>query len=174
MILTPAGNILIDSPAWNEIDRQFIIDRGGAHWLAITHRGGMGKKVTTIATELGCEPIVQEQEAYLLPEIATTTFHHKFSINNNIQAIWTPGHSPGSSCYYYAGNGGVLFTGRHLLPDSAGAPVPLRTSKTFHWQRQLRSVAALWQQFPSVQPLAHICPGANIGLLRGKGAIAVT
>jgi hypothetical protein len=171
-ILTSSGNILIDSPAWNDVNRQFILDRGGAQWLAITHRGGIGK-TTTIATELGCEAIVQEQEAYLLPELKATTFQHKFNLNDSIQVIWTPGHSPGSSCVYFGGNGGVLFTGRHLLPNHSGAAVPLRTSKTFHWPRQLRSVEAIWQRFPALQPLAYICPGANAGLLRGKGSIAI-
>ena len=172
-ILTPAGNILIDSPAWNDINRQFILDRGGANWLVITHRGNIGK-TTAIATDFGCEVIVQEQEAYLLPELKVTTFQHKFNINDSIHAIWTPGHSPGSSCVYFSGNGGVLFTGRHLLPNQSGEPVPLHTSKTFHWPRQLRSVTAIWQQFPSQQPLAYICPGANAGLLRGKGSISVS
>ncbi len=172
-ILTSAGNIAIDSPAWNDANRQFILDRGGAKWLVITHRGGIGK-ATTIATELGCEVIIQEQEAYLLPELKPTTFHHEFNINDSIHAIWTPGHSPGSSCVYFEHHGGVLFTGRHLLPDQFGAAVPLRTAKTFHWPRQLRSAAAIWQQFPDRQPLAYICPGANVGLLRGKGSIVVS
>jgi Metallo-beta-lactamase superfamily len=172
LIVTLIGNILIDSPAWNDVNREFILDRGGLNWLAITHRGNIGQS-TIIATELGCIAIVQEQEAYLLPELKVTSFQHNFNINNSIHAIWTPGHSPGSSCLYYAGAGGVLFTGRHLLPNQLGEPVPLRTAKTFHWQRQLRSVDLIWQHFPSQYPLSYICPGANTGLLRGKGAISV-
>jgi glyoxylase-like metal-dependent hydrolase (beta-lactamase superfamily II) len=171
-IVTSAGNILVDSPAWNDVNQQFIADLGGVKWLAITHRGGIGK-ATTIATQLGCEVIIQEQEAYLLPELKLTTFQHKFNLNDSIHAIWTPGHSPGSACIYYSGAGGVLFTGRHLLPNQSGEPVPLRTSKTFHWTRQLRSVDAIWQQFPARQPLGYICPGANTGLLRGKGSISI-
>jgi glyoxylase-like metal-dependent hydrolase (beta-lactamase superfamily II) len=172
-IITHNGNILIDSPAWNDVNRQFISDRGGIHQLAITHRGGIGQ-TTAIATELGCEVIIQEQEAYLLPGLKVTTFQSKFIINDSIHAIWTPGHSPGSFCLYYAGAGGVLFTGRHLLPNQLGAAVPLRTAKTFHWPRQLRSVDAIWQQFPAQQPLSYICPGANTGLLRGRGSIKIT
>ncbi len=172
-IVTSMGNILIDSPAWHDVNREFIAELGGVKWLAITHRGGIGK-TTTVATELSCEIIIQEQEAYLLPEAKVTTFHHKFNLNDSIQLIWTPGHSPGSSCLYYAGAGGVLFTGRHLLPNQSGEAVPLQTSKTFHWIRQLRSVDAIWQQFPARQPLSFICPGANSGLLRGKGSISIS
>ncbi len=172
LIVTSSGNIAIDSPAWNNTNRQFIVDRGGIKYLAITHRGGIGK-TATIATEFGCEPIIQEQEAYLLPETKVTTFRYKLDLNDSIELIWTPGHSPGSTCIYYSSAGGVLFTGRHLLPDRQGAPVPLQTAKTFHWQRQLRSVEAIWQQFPSHAPLSHICPGANTGLLRGQGSISL-
>jgi len=172
-IVTPNGNIIVDSPAWNDVNRQFIRDRGGISQLAITHRGGIGQTLA-ITAEFECEVIVQEQEAYLLPGLKVTTFQHKISINDSIHAIWTPGHSPGSFCLYNAGSGGVLFTGRHLLPDHLGAAVPLRTSKTFHWPRQLRSVAAIWQQFPDRQPLKYICPGANTGLLRGRGTIAIS
>jgi glyoxylase-like metal-dependent hydrolase (beta-lactamase superfamily II) len=172
LIVTSNGNIAIDSPAWNDTNRQFIVDRGGIKYLMTTHRGGMGK-AATIATEFGCETIVQEQEAYLLPDTKVTTFRYKLDPIDSTRLIWTPGHSPGSSCIYYSSAGGVLFTGRHLLPDRSGAPVPLRTPKTFHWLRQLRSVEAIWQQFPSQHPLSHICPGANTGLLRGKGSISL-
>jgi glyoxylase-like metal-dependent hydrolase (beta-lactamase superfamily II) len=172
LIRSPAGNILIDSPAWNDVNQQFITDLGGVKSLAITHRGGIGA-TTTIAAALDCEVIIQEQEAYLLPQLKVTTFQDKFDIKDSIHAIWTSGHSPGSACIYCAGSNGVLFTGRHLLPDPLGAAVPLRTAKTFHWKRQLRSVEAIWARFPSQDPLAHICPGANTGLLRGKGSILV-
>jgi glyoxylase-like metal-dependent hydrolase (beta-lactamase superfamily II) len=170
LIVTPTGNIAIDSPAWNDTNQQFIADRGGLTQLAITHRGSIGK-ATAIATHFGCEVIIQEQEAYLLPELKVTTFHSKFNINDTMSLLWTPGHSPGSACLYYCNAGGVLFTGRHLLPNQFGEPVPLRTSKTFHWRRQLQSVDLIWQQFHSQYPLAHICPGANIGLLKGKKTI---
>ena len=172
LLVTSTGNILIDSPAWNNVNRQFIVDRGGVEYLMLTHRGGIGQ-TATIVTELGCEAIVQEQEAYLLPGLKVTTFQHEFNIKDIIQAIWTPGHSPGSACIYSSNLGGVLFTGRHLLPNQLGEAVPLRTAKTFHWLRQLRSVEAIWQQFPAQQPLNYICPGANTGLLRGKGAISI-
>jgi glyoxylase-like metal-dependent hydrolase (beta-lactamase superfamily II) len=171
LIVTSTGNILIDSPDWHDLNRQFVTDHGGLNWLALTHRGGIGQ-APAIVTEFGCEVIIQEQEAYLLPDLKVTTFEHKFTIKDSILAIWTPGHSPGSTCFYYNYAGGVLFTGRHLLPNHLGAAVPLRTSKTFHWLRQLRSAEAIWQQFPATYPLSSICPGANTGLLRGKGLIS--
>jgi hypothetical protein len=71
---------------------------------------------------------------------------------------------------YTQEHGGILFTGRHLLPDRQGNPVPLRVSKTFHWQRQIESVRSLGDRF-SAETLNHICPGANTGFLRGERSI---
>jgi glyoxylase-like metal-dependent hydrolase (beta-lactamase superfamily II) len=164
-------NILLDCPAWDAENQQFLRDQGGVRWLLITHRGGIGKHVKEIQQTLGCEILIQEQEAYLLPGLTVTTFQKEFTLSPTSQVIWTPGHSPGSSCLYEGENGGVLFTGRHLLPNRQGNPVPLRTSKTFHWRRQINSVNMLREVFSS-ETLQYICPGANTGFLRGKGAIA--
>jgi glyoxylase-like metal-dependent hydrolase (beta-lactamase superfamily II) len=164
-------NILIDAPAWNDTNREFITDQGGVRWAIITHRGGLGQ-MATVFKELACEVIIQEQEAYLLPETPKTTYHQAHQIilassapENILQVIWTPGHSPGSACVYYAG---MMFTGRHLLPDQQMNPQPLQTPKTFHWPRQQRSVTKLKELFPQVQ---YLLPGASSGLLRGQGYI---
>jgi hypothetical protein len=63
-----------------------------------------------------------------------------------------------------------LFSGRHLLPDRDGQPAPLRTAKTFHWSRQLRSVRGILDRF-APETLSYIVPAANTGFLRGKRAI---
>lgn len=166
----PPSNILVDSPAWDGDYQQFLRDRGGVRWLVITHRGGIGA-AKAIQADLGCKVIIQEQEAYLLPEVEVTAFQQEMTLSDRAQVLWTAGHSPGSSCLYYNHQGGILFTGRHLLPDRQGHPAPLRTSKTFHWPRQLRSIERLSDRF-SAETLAYICPGANTGFLRGKRAIA--
>ncbi|XWK87902.1 MAG: MBL fold metallo-hydrolase [Phormidium sp.] len=170
LIVENQTHILIDCPAWDQENQQFLQDRGGVSWLIITHRGGIGK-VKEIQAAFGCQVLIQEQEAYLLPDLEVTTFEQEFNLTPQTQVIWTPGHSPGSSCVYSNTQGGVLFTGRHLLPNQQGLPVPLRTSKTFHWWRQLRSVAQLRDRF-SPNTLNYLCPGANTGFLRGKRVIA--
>ncbi|HEY9737674.1 MAG TPA: MBL fold metallo-hydrolase [Trichocoleus sp.] len=162
-------NLLIDAPAWDEATRNFLAAQGGVKWLFITHRGALGK-ARAIQADLGCEIVLQEQEAYLLPETPVTPFHREFFFTERCRAFWTPGHSPGSACLYYQQYGGVLFTGRHLLPNKQGQPVPLRFSKTFHWPRQLQQVERLRQEF-SETTLAYLCPAANTGFLRGERAI---
>jgi glyoxylase-like metal-dependent hydrolase (beta-lactamase superfamily II) len=170
LIVEKEGNILLDCPAVDETNWEFLTSQGGVKKLFITHRGGIGK-ARAIQTAFNCEVLIQEQEAYLLPKVQLTTFRQELTLEERIKAIWTPGHSPGSSCLYYPSCGGILFTGRHLLPDRQGNPVPLRTSKTFQWYWQINSLQLL-QEFFAPETLAYICPGANIGFLRGKKVIA--
>lgn len=135
-------------------------------WLFITHRGAIGK-AAEIQQALGCEILIQEEEAYLLPGLIVTAFGQEFTLDATTQIIWTPGHSPGSSCLYYPKFGGVLFSGPHLVPNLQGELIPLRTAKTFHWPRQIKSTQALCDHFTR-EILQYICPGANIGFLRSK------
>ena len=166
LIVENQGNILIDCPAWDEANQKFLQDKGGVQWLFITHRGGIGaSKEIQQATK--CEISIQEQEAYLLPGLKITPFQKECTLTSSTYVIWTPGHSPGSSCLYYTGLDGVLFSGRHLLPNQQGQIMPLRTSKTFHWRRQIDSVKFLLERF-TPETLNYICPGANTGFLRGK------
>ena len=168
LIVNKSGNVLIDCPAWNEINQQFLRANGGVRWLVLTQRNGISKQVDRIQTIHQCEVIIQEQEAYLLPEIEVTSFREKLSLDNTLELIWTPGYSPGSSCLYWQEQDGVLFSGRHLLPRGTENITPLRTAKTFHWLRQLNSVRLLLDRFDE-KTLKYICPGANTGFLRGKG-----
>lgn len=164
-----ASNLLVDVPAWDDTTQQFLQAQGGVRWLIITHRGAIGK-AAALQKALGCEVVMQEQEAYLLPDTPKTTFHQTFRFGPELEALWTPGYSPGASCVYYNAQGGVLFTGRHLLPNRQGQPEPLRFSKTFHWPRQLAQVEALRTRF-NADTLTHLCPAANTGFLRGQRTI---
>ncbi len=169
LIVEKEGNILLDCPAVDEVTCEFLTSQGGVKTLFITHRGAIGK-ARELQNIFNCDVLIQEQEAYLLPKVKVTTFRTDITLNYG-RAIWTPGHSPGSSCLYYPSNGGILFTGRHLLPNQQGEPVPLRTSKTFQWHWQINSLQLLKESF-TPETLSYICPGANIGFLRGKKAIA--
>ncbi|MEO0801177.1 MAG: MBL fold metallo-hydrolase [Cyanobacteria bacterium J06642_2] len=170
-------NVLIDCPAYSDDMRDLLHELGGVRWLFLTHRTAIGVPasktgtVAAIARDFNCEIIIQEQEAYLLPHLQLTTFHRSLQLAPDLRAIWTPGHSPGSSCFYLEKHGGVLFTGRHLLPDANGFPVPQRQTTTFHWPRQRRSVEILLDDIAAPAP-AWICPGAKLRALRGMKAIA--
>lgn len=163
-------NLLVDSPAYNSDILAFIESHGGVAQWVITHRGAIGE-AKALQAALACEVVIQEQAAYLIPEVVTSTYQIQANLALGAQVIWTPGHSPGASCVYAPVHGGILFTGRHLMPDPSGNLKPFRVPKTFHWLRQLRSVADLQARFPP-KTVAHICPGANIGFLRGQGTLA--
>ncbi|BAQ64727.1 MBL fold metallo-hydrolase [Geminocystis sp. NIES-3709] len=169
LLIHPKGNILIDCPSWHEVNRDFCLENGGVKYLFFTHRDGISKYVRSIQNDLHCDLLIQEQEGYLLPNLNPITFSQNYLIYDDCELIWTSGYSPGSSCLYYGGYGGVLFSGRHLLPTKEGITA-LKLKKTFHWRRQLRSVNLLLDRF-SENTLNYICPGANTGYLRGKGFI---
>jgi len=57
----------------------------GLRWLFLTHRGGIGKARNS--GTFGCELLIQEQEAYLLPG-KVTTFEQEF-LSALSQVIWT-------------------------------------------------------------------------------------
>lgn len=165
------ANVLVDAPANAPETLEFIERQGGVKRWVITHRGASGEAKALQAC-LNCEVWVQEQEAYLLPDLpGIQPFSDRVQLASNTEAFWTPGYSPGSACVYWAWHGGVLFTGRHLLPDRAGQLMPLRISKTFHWPRQLRQVRQLQQRF-SPETLAYVCPAANTGFLRGRAIVS--
>lgn len=170
LIVENQGNILIDCPAWDEVNREYLNSLGGIRWLFITHRGAIAQTRHLQAT-YNCEIAIQEQEAYLLPGLKVTAFERELDLENGIKTIWTPGHSPGSACLYYPQHGGILFSGRHILPNLQGEPAPHRTAKTFHWLRQLRSVKLICDRF-TPETLQYICPGANTGFLRGQRVIS--
>jgi len=80
LIVNKSGNILLDCPAWTEVNQEFIHSQGGVNSLIISHRGGIAKNVGQMQQSLNCQVIVQEQEAYLLPEAEVTPFADIFNI----------------------------------------------------------------------------------------------
>ncbi len=169
LIVEKDGNTLIDTPFWQESTQAWLQQQGGVKRLILTHRGAIAH-VRELQQAFGCEVVIHAQEAYLLPHLTVTTVTDYCALTPTLEVLWTPGHSPGSCCVYWHAQGGVLFTGRHLLPSPTGDLLPLKTAKTFHWPRQLRSVSAL-QHFCAQRPLAYICPGANLGFLRGATVV---
>ena len=170
LIVKNQGNVLIDCPLWHDQTHQFIEQMGGVSTLILTHRGGISPQLSEIYEALNCEIWIQEQEAYLIAPLPVQTFCKSQKFEDGDRMLWTPGHSPGASCFYSPVENGVLFTGRHLLPDAQGRPQPLKMPKTFHWPRQLASINLLLQEFSS-ETLSYLLPGANVGLLRGKRVI---
>jgi len=167
LLCHPLGNVLVDCPFWDQVTQDFLRGQGGVKWLFLTQRDAISKAIASLVEEFNTFVIVQEQESYLLPRLKVQTFADNFTFAEGKQLIWTPGYSPGTACLYDPSQEGILFTGRHLLPNQQGQLQPLRTAKTFHWPRQLKSVTKL-KRFCRHRALTYICPGAHTGFLRAR------
>ena len=102
------SNLLVDCPAFNDANRDFIAEKGGITTLFITHRGGMAD-VAKFQAAFGAQIVIQEQEAYLLPTVETETFERDRILSPTSRIFWNSGHSPGSACLYHQPYGGILF-----------------------------------------------------------------
>jgi glyoxylase-like metal-dependent hydrolase (beta-lactamase superfamily II) len=172
----PAINLLIDVPALSAANLAFLRQRAAVAPAAIvlTGRHGHGR-CRRLQQALGWPVLVQEQEAYLLPGVeGLQTFGAERALAEGVRLLWTPGPSPGA-CVLHARAGGEanldgLFCGRLLVPLAPGRLAPLRTRRTFHWPRQLRSLERLRQWLPPGSP-AWIATAAGLGALRGAKVV---
>lgn len=169
-VLQLQGNVLIDCPELGFQD--WCQAQGGVQYLLLTQRDG-ADRVDRWQQVFQCPVYTQQQEAYLYPGVWVKPFDRTCEVTSGVTLIWTPGYSPGSSCVYLERLGGVLFTGRHLLPNVQGELALYRTRKTFHWPRQQRSLQTL-REWLGDRPVHYICPGAHGGFLRGQGYITVS
>ncbi|MEB3321224.1 MAG: MBL fold metallo-hydrolase [Synechococcaceae cyanobacterium] len=184
LLETSIGDLLVDCPAPGEAALAFLAERcrrrRGAGldppgWIVLLGREGHGR-CRQLQQALGWPVLVQEQEAYLLPGVGGLhTFAHDHRLAEGLRLLWTPGPSPGASVLHGSGAcvGGAdgLFCGRLLVPVGPARLAPLRTRRTFHWPRQLRSLERLRAWLPEGSP-RWIASGAALGALRGAKVAA--
>ena len=184
----PDGGLLIDCPGWTEANLAFLA-RQAVGRIVLTSREGHGR-CRRFQQALGWPVLVQEQEAYLLPGVERLeTFAAERQLSPRLQLLWTPGPTPGSCVLLASGCGvpaadseqsgaaqpadkpaaqpaDILFCGRLLSPTGPGLAAPLRSARSFHWGRWLRSLEALRRRLPPHSP-RWIASGAGLGALRG-------
>ena len=161
--------LLMDCPALTQANLRFLQEHGPG-WIVLTGREGHGR-TRRLQEALGWPVLVQEQEAYLLPGLTRLqTFGEEFALAPQARLLWTPGPTPGA-CVLLAGGAdpaaSLLFCGRLLSPLAPGQMGPLRTSRSFHWGRWLRSLERLRDWLPAEAP-AWLASGAGLGALRGE------
>ena len=160
--------VLIDCPPLTEATLTALGELAGDRTprILLTSREGHGR-LRRLQERFGWPVLVQEQEAYLLPNVAPLhTFVEEHGTSSGLRLLWTPGPTPGS-CVVHAPNADLLFCGRLLTPLGPGQLGPLRHGRTFHWPRQLASLERLrgWLP-PEVSPA--LASGAGLGALRGE------
>jgi glyoxylase-like metal-dependent hydrolase (beta-lactamase superfamily II) len=173
-------DLLIDCPGFTAANLAFLRQRAArrpprssaadpAAWIVLSGRDGHGR-CRRWQQALDWPVLVQEQEAYLLPGVASLhRFGAEHSLADGVRLLWTPGPSPGACVLHVrrASDPDGLFCGRLLVPVSPGRLVPLRSRRCFHWPRQLRSVQRLRDWLPVGSP-DWIATGAGLGALRGE------
>ena len=161
--------LLIDCPALTQTNLQFLQEHGPG-WIVLTGREGHGR-TRRLQEALGWPVLVQEQEAYLLPGLQRLhTFAAEHALSQHARLLWTPGPTPGACVLLAVGEDpgtSLLFCGRLLSPLAPGLLGPLRTSRSFHWSRWLRSLERLRTWLPADAP-AWLASGAGLGALRGE------
>jgi len=160
--------VLIDCPAFNDASLAFLQQQPAGR-IVLTGREGHGR-LRRFQEALGWPVHVQEQEAYLLPGAQQLIgFAEQAELAPGLRLLWTPGPSPGTAVLL-AEQPGVLFCGRLLSPLAPGQAGPLRTRRSFHWQRWLRSLEHLRSWLPPQQP-QWLASGAGLGALRGEALV---
>jgi glyoxylase-like metal-dependent hydrolase (beta-lactamase superfamily II) len=164
-----SGGVLIDVPAFQQANLDFLKARG-AGCIVLTGRDGHGR-VRRFQEALGWPVHVQEQEAYLLPGLRDLhPFGATLALEPGLSGLWTPGPTPGAAVLLastHQAGGSLLFCGRLLSPMAPGMLAPLRTRRSFHWHRWLRSLEQLRAWLPPQAPEA-LASGAGLGALRGE------
>ncbi|MEB3105362.1 MAG: MBL fold metallo-hydrolase [Cyanobacteriota bacterium] len=168
----PEGPLLIDCPGVTQANLDFLAQQGADGTLVLTSREGHGR-CRRIQEATGWPVVVQEQEAYLLPTVeGVEPFGSEHTLSAGLRLLWTPGPTPGSAVVHAQGTwGDLLFCGRLLMPVAPGALAPLRTTRCFHWRRQLASIGKLRDWLPPGSP-AWIACGGGLGALRGEALVA--
>ena len=160
--------VLIDCPPLTDATLTALSRLAGSRTprILLTSREGHGR-LRRLQERLGWPVLVQEQEAYLLPNVsALDTFAADHVTASGLRLLWTPGPTPGS-CVVHAPAADLLFCGRLLTPLAPGRLGPLRHGRTFHWPRQLGSLQRLRGWIPS-DARPQLASGAGLGALRGE------
>jgi glyoxylase-like metal-dependent hydrolase (beta-lactamase superfamily II) len=167
----PAGagaGVLIDCPAFNDANLAFLQEKPSG-CIVLTGRDGHGR-LRRFQEALDWPVHVQEQEAYLLPGVQQLiTFAAHAELEPGLRLLWTPGPTPGAAVLL-AEQASILFCGRLLSPLAPGQAGPLRTRRSFHWGRWLRSLETLRTWLPPEQP-QWLASGAGLGALRGEALV---
>ena len=161
--------VLIDCPQISEevINDLKELSRGFCPKVLLTNRNSH-QEASILNKKLGWDLIVQEQEAYLLPNVNNLeTFSDELTISSGIRILWTPGPTPGSCVLYAPAPWNVLFCGRLLIPLSNSQIAPKRSRTTFHWTMQQESLLKLRNWLP-LDHLPLLASGQDLELLNNE------
>lgn len=120
----PAGNVLFYSPA-TDADFDAIDELGGVKAQYLSHLDEAGPNLARINARFGCQLHAPAAELKEIGEHGRVDVPVEAVRNidlNDVEALPTPGHSSGSTCYLVTGSDGAryLFTGDTIFPAGDG------------------------------------------------------
>jgi glyoxylase-like metal-dependent hydrolase (beta-lactamase superfamily II)/ferredoxin len=146
LIARPAergGNVLVDSPRWNQGLVRRLEELGGVRTLFLTHVDDVAEHAR-LAAHFGCERVMHERDAVSGVE-RLLAGDAPLALDAELTVIPTPGHTAGSACLLYRER--FLFTGDHLAwSESRGHLCAFRTATWFDWATQIRSMELVARQ----------------------------
>jgi len=125
LLIRPGGNFLVYGPGKNiEQYYDFIASKGGIAKVLISHRDEASKFCTKVADRFNAQiycPALEKEEISKKCRV-DETFSGDQKIDDTFEIIFTPGHSPGSSCFLWNApdKKRILFTGDSLSPGEKG------------------------------------------------------
>lgn len=154
LVVRPDGNVLVDSPRFNQPLLQQIEALGGVHTMFLTHRDDVADHERW-ALATGCRRVMHKDDV----SHGTRAVEQQIGgrdpvpLEDDLLVIPTPGHTRGSACLLFAER--VLFTGDHLaFSRSLGHLYAFRDACWYSWPEVVRSTERLFaaHRFLSVLP----------------------
>lgn len=141
-----AGNILIYSSGQLEKEEDDIRKRGGITRQYLNHRDEAAAHCDWVSEAFGSKLICHEAERDAITKKCTVheTLSGATDIANDLIAIPTPGHCPGSTCYLWQGpDARYLFTGDTIYFEGGDWKVYIDPSDAEIMTQSLQVIAAL-------------------------------
>ncbi len=120
VVTLPEGNLLFYSSSAIEDHFDFIADQGGLAGQYLNHRDEASIYCDRVRERFGSPLHCHQLEEYPIAQHCevSNTFSQRERLRSNLEAIPTPGHCPGSSCYLLTvEEKNYLFCGDTIYPD---------------------------------------------------------
>lgn len=148
------GNVLVDSPRFNEALARRLEELGGVALMFLTHRDDVADHAR-FAARFGCRRVLHRDD--LRPGTAEVEVllegREPVELDDELVALPVPGHTEGSTCLLARGR--YLFTGDHLAwSERLGHLYGFRRACWYDWNELVRSTARLREH-----PFTWVLPG---------------
>jgi glyoxylase-like metal-dependent hydrolase (beta-lactamase superfamily II)/ferredoxin len=143
LVVRPGGNVLIDSPRFNQPLVRQIDHLGGIRWMLCTHRDDVADHARW-AQRFGLQRLIHKDDQTRQTASVERVIegNQDTAIDNELVAIPTPGHTPGHVVFLYRDK--YLFTGDHLWwSDARRSLTASRSVCWYSWTEQTDSVEKL-------------------------------